>query len=309
MSFTYFLCGLRLRSSFPLAGAREAGLDDGEEVSLRLVPSSRLRSAWTGAVGGAWRGSLRDGEELRIERGRGDLLVSYGERARFHLDARRSQLLCSAEEVADLGWQRVLLTRVLPLVAIARGREALHAGAVHTAAGAVAIAGPSGAGKSTLTAELVRRGHPLLADDVLVLESDRGRVLAHPAGPQLSLCGGDAIAGTALGELGGKHWIAVENVATAASELAAVVLLERGRGEQAATSRAAASPLALAPHMLGLPDDEGRDRDRFNLYSDLVQRTPILRLTAAEAVPPPALAAEIERAVGLAVPDLAGSPA
>ena len=36
--------------------------------------------------------------------------------------------------------------------------------------GVVAIMAPSGAGKSTLAAELMRRGWPLFADDVLVLD-------------------------------------------------------------------------------------------------------------------------------------------
>jgi hypothetical protein len=202
----------------------------------------------------------------------------------------------------------VLLTRVLALVAIARGFEALHAGAVETAAGAVAIAAPSGAGKSTLAAELVRRGHRLFADDVLVLEATAGRVRAHPASPHLSLAGGTAVVGTRLGDLGEKRWIAVAGASPAPREIAAVAILERGRGERPEAHEEPASPLALAPYMLGLPDQEGRDAQRFRLYSDLVDGARLFRLSAAATDPPAAIAAELEAALGLQDPTLAGFP-
>jgi hypothetical protein len=47
---------------------------------------------------------------------------------------------------------------------------------------AVAFLGDCGDGKSTLGAALVARGFPMLTDDVLALEFEDGRVLAH-AGP------------------------------------------------------------------------------------------------------------------------------
>lgn len=42
----------------------------------------------------------------------------------------------------------------------------MHAGAVHTDKGAVLFSGPSGVGKSTLLGELLRRGYPMIVDDV-----------------------------------------------------------------------------------------------------------------------------------------------
>ena len=48
----------------------------------------------------------------------------------------------------------------------------LHAGAVATPSGAVAVCGPSGTGKSTTLAELERRGHPVLSDDKTVVRFD-----------------------------------------------------------------------------------------------------------------------------------------
>jgi serine kinase of HPr protein (carbohydrate metabolism regulator) len=54
---------------------------------------------------------------------------------------------------------------------------------VDSAEGVVAIAGPSGSGKSTLAIELLRRGWPLFADDVLTLDHTEGAVRAHPGTP------------------------------------------------------------------------------------------------------------------------------
>ena len=50
----------------------------------------------------------------------------------------------------------------------------IHAGAVYTDTGAVLFSGPSDIGKSTLLGELLRRGYPMLVDDVcaVVLDAD-----------------------------------------------------------------------------------------------------------------------------------------
>lgn len=54
-----------------------------------------------------------------------------------------------------------------------RGQLVLHGSAVQTEKGAVVFCGPSGAGKSTLAAAFQKRGYPILADDVCVIELDQ----------------------------------------------------------------------------------------------------------------------------------------
>ncbi|HWC47890.1 MAG TPA: hypothetical protein VG448_03305 [Solirubrobacterales bacterium] len=296
---------MNLRGPISLPGLPQAapGLP---ELQLQVVETEKLDVAWSGeATPGSWRGTLRDGAELTIRWGRdGDLRFGYGNEATYLLDPAAELLLCAPAEPSALAWQRVLLSRVLPVVAIACGYEALHAAAVQTPAGVVAIVGASGAGKSTLAAELVRRGHRLVGDDVLVVGRGSGGVLAFPGGAHLSLEPG-AEAGIeveALGELGGKLWALAADAVSEPAPVAAVVLLERGEGPVEA-QELPASPLALAPFMLGLPDEEGRDGDRFALYADLVEAGRLLRLGGSARAPANEFVEALEQA--LATPALA----
>jgi hypothetical protein len=63
----------------------------------------------------------------------------------------------------------------LPLVLQARGREVLHASAVTTPAGVVALCAEKENGKSTLAYALARRGYPLWADDAVAIELEDER--------------------------------------------------------------------------------------------------------------------------------------
>jgi hypothetical protein len=65
--------------------------------------------------------------------------------------------------------------KVLPMALQVCGREVLHASAVRSAAGVIALCGISETGKSTIAFGLSRRGYPLWADDAVVFEiSERG---------------------------------------------------------------------------------------------------------------------------------------
>lgn len=300
--------GLNLHGPVSLPGLGEAATEL-PELQLRLAGPDELEAAWSGAATpGSWRGRLRDGAELTIRWGRdGDLLFGYGSEARYLLDRAASSLLCAPAEPSSLSWQRVLLGRVLPVVAIARGYEALHAAAVLTPAGMVAVAGASGAGKSTLAAELVRRGHRLAGDDVLVVGRAAGGVIGFPGGAHLSLAPGDesALGAEVVGELGGKLWAVVADAAREPAPVAAVVLLERGAGPVEA-EELPASPLMLAPFMLGLPDEVGRDGERFDLYADLVEEGRLLRLGGAAEAPVAEFAEALEGALGVEAAIAAG---
>jgi hypothetical protein len=294
--------GLDLHASFPLPGMRPAQEDGLPPLALELVAPAELDAAWSGrGESSAWIGRLGDGRELAIERGRdGDVLFSYGDRARFRLDARRRRLEC-APLCEGLHWKQVLLGRILPNVAIALGYEALHASALDAPEGVVAVAAPSGTGKTTLALELMRRGWPLFADDVLTLGEGPGGVCAHPGTPHMNVGDGPAgaqapdPAGATLATLAGERWIAVDASTVESRPVRMVCLLERQPDLPLEARVLPSSPLPLAPYMLGLSGDAERERRRFARYADLMCDATLMRLTAGVDERPADLADLIEQ--------------
>jgi hypothetical protein len=68
---------------------------------------------------------------------------------------------------------------VLPMALQVGGREVLHASAVRTSRGVLALCGVSEAGKSTIAFGLSRRGHQLWADDAVAFEISSGEAMVH----------------------------------------------------------------------------------------------------------------------------------
>jgi hypothetical protein len=304
MSISYVACGLELHSSFRLRGMSPARIAGLPALALELAGPGELNAAWSGPNGPpAWRGRLGDGHELKIERGlAGDLLFTYGDRAIFRLDSRRRRLCCEPRR-RGLDWQRTLIGKVVPSISVMRGYEALHAGAVDSPDGVVGIAGPSGSGKSTLLMELVRRGWLLFADDQLTLQKENNGIRAHPGTPHISLAMDHAgsqpvkVGGTILGAFSGKCWLTADKSAHTTRHVQMICLLERGRDLRLGSCTLTANPLHLAPHVLGLSLSAKRQRSRFCLYSDLVARTALVRLTGSLENTPGELADTIEHAL------------
>ncbi len=296
--------GLDLHASFSLAGMQTGDGDGLPSLALERVAPAELEESWSGSEGlPEWSGRLGDGSTLTIERGiRGDVLFSYGNRARFRLDASQERLDCALLR-GGLQWQQVLLGRVLPNIAIMLGYEALHACAVDSPEGVVAVAGPSGMGKTTLALELVGRGWPLVADDVLTLGETPEGVRAHPGTPHMNVSEPPPGAidpeplGTTLGTLAGERWIAVHRTAGEPRPVRLVCLLERGPNLTLGGEPLPCTPLPLAPYMLGFACDAERERRRFERYADLMGSASLMRLTCATTDCPADLAAVIERAL------------
>jgi len=80
-----------------------------------------------------------------------------------------------------------LLGPVFGLVLRRRCITCLHASAIALQGKAILFAGDAGAGKSTTAAAMARRGHPLIADDIVAISERPGSFCATPAYPYLSL--------------------------------------------------------------------------------------------------------------------------
>jgi hypothetical protein len=75
----------------------------------------------------------------------------------------------------------------LGVLLLQRGLPVFHASVVGLSSGAVAFLAPKGHGKSTMAAALHMRGHDLVADDIMVVDSDRDQLMARPGFPQFKL--------------------------------------------------------------------------------------------------------------------------
>jgi len=127
---------------------------------------------------------------LRVWRiGNGAFLrLDYFDGAQFWLDSEAREVWAtwpaalSLEDVATY-----LLGPVLGLLLRMRGVPCLHASSVVFGDFAVAFVGSEGAGKSTTAAALARRGHAVVADDIVALFEREGSFYVVPAYPYLSL--------------------------------------------------------------------------------------------------------------------------
>jgi hypothetical protein len=229
-----------------------------------------------------------------VERGSsGDLRIAWGEEGTFHLSSDGKLLQCRGNP-PDARWRRVLLDTALGSAALSLGAEALHGGAVVAEGEAVVVVAGTGGGKSTLLAELVTRGYPLLADDIVALSSAGDRRVAHPAPPVMNLPRGSSIGperlGAVLAEFDSERWIAVADAAESPVPVRALVLLERRAGAQLSVQRLPASPLSVVPHLLDSGASPERQARRFELAGDLAEHAPLLRLAAPPDVPAAQLA-------------------
>ena len=305
--------GLDLLSEVRPPGAwGEASLPT-PSLHIQTAAAVAVEDAWSGLEEVAWEAVI-DGAPFVVERGvAGDHrfvhgaipersgVASGGTWALHHLSADARVLRCAPSEPTDPSWWRLVLDSVLFTVSLLRGYEALHAGAIATPAGVIAITAASGGGKSTLLAALLARGSALMADDVLVLEP-RGSLapLAHPAPPLMTVpaAGMSTLNGHAppatICSIGDERWIAVP-VHADPLPLKALVVLERGAQPSAAESEPSLTriekPLApLLESLMNFPDTAARQRARFELASVLASECAVWRLTAGLDTPPEVLA-------------------
>jgi len=154
----FHLNGWRVRSELPLPeGLAWNGPDSPVDVTIRL-----------GEVSDSLVDPIKVTPFLQID-GNGDCRLEISAAGRY-LVRQGSEVIVQPAPGATLSEVYVFLFgSVLGLLCHQRGLFPLHASCVAINGGAVAFCGASGAGKSTLAATLVKRGHPLISDDVTVI--------------------------------------------------------------------------------------------------------------------------------------------
>jgi hypothetical protein len=297
--------GLGLRLHFPLPGLPPREPPQPKVViDVCEVAAEDPLTLFSGAVGEPlWQTIFEGGAAYSVQPGRaGDYLLFYAERPAFHLSTDGLRLSCADPRAQDGEWQRTLLDTVLWTVALLHRGQLLHASAVDSTAGVVAIVADQGSGKSSLAAQLMTDGWPFFTDDILAFEA-RGEdgVVVQP-GPALmnfpvranSLQSSPDSLGRILARFPGtpseEAWIEVRTSSERERPLAAIVLLRRGDRTASQVSRVPATPVDIRPHTLGFRDLPGAERRRFEAVSDLVERVPVFCLEASMALTPRELA-------------------
>jgi hypothetical protein len=166
-------------------------LDTGEALpelaAARTLPSDRdialrVRAARPQASPAAWFFDWRlpDGTVwARAGRFEQSLLLRFTAMADFVVAADGATVeVFPVPAVPAVTLRHLFLDQVLPLVVSHRGDLVLHASAVAVADGAVAFLGQGGAGKSTLAASFWAHGHPLVADDAVLVSRKGAGVVA-----------------------------------------------------------------------------------------------------------------------------------
>lgn len=154
--YNYRIAGLGVSSALELSGVTPAGPIARPDVTIRYGDVDVSGLIREGARTG-WRADP-DGYVLAVK-GVGGYRVTAG--TTIEVDPVRGARL------NDLAL--FLLGSAFGALWHQRGMLALHASAVSTDRGAMAFAGKSETGKSTLAAFLVRRGNPLVTDDIAVV--------------------------------------------------------------------------------------------------------------------------------------------
>jgi hypothetical protein len=182
--------GLYIRSNLPLPGLSAVDRPQEADAAILRVEVGALPPTGgtpqrvlfqTGEADGAPSLCVRD-------LGAGGALFVYGDGTQFVIDADGATVWgawpgdLTLEDAATY-----LLGPVMAFVLRRRGVISLHAGAVETRRGALAIAGAPEAGKSTLLAMLARHGFRVLGDDVAPVRMRGGQLWVDPAYPRLRL--------------------------------------------------------------------------------------------------------------------------
>lgn len=84
--------------------------------------------------------------------------------------------------------QSYLLGFGMSMIAMQRGMISIHCSALADDDGAILIAGESGTGKSTLATAFIESGYRFMADDMVLVETVKKKVMAKPAFPFQKLC-------------------------------------------------------------------------------------------------------------------------
>jgi len=229
------------------------------------------------ADGSDWVWATRDRACFFIE-GMGRFQVDNGERITVDL-----------EKGIEEGQMRIyLLGPVLSLLLHQRGYLLLHSSCIALPEGAVAFVARKGTGKSTVATAFVKRGFPIVADDLIAVDVSGQTPIVHPGFPQIKLLpdameglGEDPTSAPLLNSLGPKRGRRAEKFSDCALPLRRVyALMEGGQRQAVETLGGHAAFRVLCDHSYVMPllRTTGSIAHHFEQTASLVNQKLVRRL-------------------------------
>jgi hypothetical protein len=208
----------------------------------------------------------------------GILQVDVPDIASFSLESGATHVLAAPyrqQLSPDFIWDTYHHT-VLPLILPALGLQVIHASAVTSSRGVVALCGVSGAGKSTLAVGLARRGYAIWADDAVAVDTAGCQPVAVPLPFTIRLRSDSARFFSRGGAPSGP--IAADPLRAEPAPLALLCLLERAPDAAAVAverlDAASACRAALAHAYCFSVKDPAHKRRTIERYLKMVARVP-----------------------------------
>jgi len=175
---SYSAYGVIFDSQIPLPELIEAAGDDVAAVlmraQIRVGPVDRTRPPGADSSSAFWATPRA-------------VFAEYPRVGAFLIEEGRQITIDPQPQIDPRIIRLYLLGPALAVLLHQRGFLVLHASAVKVAGGAVAFIGDKGAGKSTMAAAMHARGHELVADDIVAIDTAGSTPLAYPGFPQLKL--------------------------------------------------------------------------------------------------------------------------
>lgn len=301
--------GLSLDGTFPVGELFEGPSSaHARKTSLEVVSPRALEDAWSREDAHVLR-DLRDAEghrQLTIEE-HPDLgyrldAPAYG---RYVLSRDGSLVLCNPKDIPGWEWQAFLIGQVLPLAAVLRGLEGVHASAVGLAGHVIALVADSHGGKSSLAINLTLRGASFVTDDVLALERRGERIVGHPGAAVTSVRHAEAKAlgpaalerlGTVVGRDEHELRVAVRREQRPLP-LGAIYFIVRSDQPAEAAVEEVSPPdprLLLGSTFNGFVRMADRLVNQLDLYAHTARTVPVFRALIAPGVDARTLAGSIE---------------
>jgi hypothetical protein len=174
-SYRYFAFGMEIESTFPIPELLQGDSSIPCHVNIQIakVPEVLPQATFSG---------------VRFQGATNEFLLKVDNVARYLVKNGDTIFVEPAEKASEKDIRLFLMGSAIGALIHQRGMLPFHGSSVIINNQVVIFSGVSGAGKSTLAASFIKRGYPIITDDVCVITLDsENNPVVHPGYPQMKL--------------------------------------------------------------------------------------------------------------------------